>query len=368
MNEGETPVKLPPEGSKPRWTANKKYKTILIISLCVAVLIVGGAIAAKRFAGNRATVTTTKKSATATPTPVVSTLDGMPYAEDKAKRHPLAIVIENHPDARPQYSLTSASLVYEAITEGGITRYLAIYGPQDAKEIGPIRSARLFFMDWVKEYDAFFAHAGGNEDALANIDAYNIKDLPHTGNYFWRDNKGKAVASEHTLFSSTEKLYAFAADKKFDVSSSSFTPLKFKKDSPGSTSGKSIEINFSSASYKVKWAYDPNANAYTRYLAGKEDKDALVDKNIVATNVIIQTVERTLQPTGSYGSTNYVFKTVGSGPAYVVRDGQEIKGTWKKNDLSARTIFYDETDKEIELNPGQTWYEIVPPEVTAQFI
>lgn len=369
MDEVNPSVPLESENNKPHWTTAKKYKTILLISLCVAALVIGGAIAAKRFAGNRTTVTTTtKKSATATATPVVSTLDGMPYAEDKAKRHPLAVVIENHPDARPQFSLSSASLVYEAITEGGITRYLAIFGPQDAKEIGPIRSARLFFMDWVKEYDAFFAHAGGNEDALANIDAYNIKDLPHTGNYFWRDNKGKPVASEHTLFSSTEKLYAFANDKKFDVNSSNFTALKFKKDSPGSASGKSVEIDFSSASYKVKWAYDPNTNAYTRYLAGKEDKDALVDKNIVAKNIIIQTVERTLQPTGSYGSTNYVFKTVGSGPAYVVRDGQEIKGTWKKNDLSARTIFYDETDREIEFNPGQTWYEIVPPEVTAQFI
>lgn len=295
---------------------------------------------------------------------VTCLLDGLSYSKDKATRHPLAVVVENHPDARPQSGLNQASIVYEAITEGGITRYLAIYGPKDATEVGPIRSARLFFMDWLKEYDAFFAHAGGNEDALANIGSYGIKDLVHSQNYFWRDYKGKAVSSEHTLYSSTDKLYQYASDKKYDISSSDFEALKFKADGPADSAGKSVEINFSSASYKVKWVYNPTENNYARFLAGQEHKDRVSGDRLFAKNIIIQTVDRTLQPHGSYGDENWVFTTIGSGKATILRDGKIIAGTWKKAGRTSRTKFYDEGGAEIEMNPGATWYEIIPPEVT----
>lgn len=338
----------------------KKYRIVFVICIILAAFIVGGAIAAKYTPQKSPTTVNTKKE----PVKYTSPLDGKDYeSREVANRHPLAVIIENHPDARPQSGLIDASIVYEAITEGGITRYLAVFGPTSAKEVGPIRSARLFFMDWLKEYDAFFAHAGGNEDALANIDKYAIKDIPHSNNYYWRDYKGRNVASEHTLYSSTEKLYKFASDKGYDINSSDYEKWKFKKDGPGTEGGKGVEINFSSASYKVKWTYDFATNSYLRSLGGKEHKDLTSSETITANNIIVQTVSRTFQPTGSYGSQNWVFDTIGSGNATIYRDGKEIKGTWKKTALTSRTKFYDESGAEIEFNPGKTWIEVVPPEV-----
>jgi hypothetical protein len=216
-------------------------------------------------------------------------------------------------------------------------------------------------MDWLKEYDAFFAHDGGNEDALAKISGYQIKDLPTTKSVFWRDS---TRASPHNEYSNTLNLYSYAQKKGYDVNSSNFEAMKFKTDGPAATSGgKGVVIDFSGdPAYRVRWNYDPQTNSYLRSLNGKEHKDRTSGEQIQAKNIIIQTVERTFQPTGSYGSQNYVFKTIGSGKATILRDGQVISGTWKKDSLDSRTKFYDEDNKEIEFNPGQTWYEIINPD------
>jgi len=338
---------------------NKKYKTVFIISIFVAVFILAGAVAAKRYSKPKQVAT---KTAVAKPIVadqlVTCALDGKSYKKELATRHPLAVIVENHPEARPQSGLSQASIVYEAITEGGITRNLAIFGPNDASEVGPIRSARLFFMDWLKEYDAFFAHAGGNEDALANIGAYGIKDIPHTNPYYWRDSKGRKVASEHTLYSSTQKLYELATKDGFDINTSSFDTLKFRPEKPVA-GGKGVEIDFShSASYKVKWEYRTTDNVYLRSLAGKQHVDLSNNEQIKAKNIIIQYVDRTLQPTGSYGSENWVFTTKGSGDAKILRDGEVIEATWKKASRDERTKFFDKAGVEIAFSPGSTWYEI----------
>lgn len=344
--------------------ANKKYKTVFIISVFVAAFIIAGAVAAKRYSHKDAPAVTAGK----TPQPqvaeqlVTSPLDGMPYQKDLATRHPLAVSIENHPDTRPQSGLYNASIVYEAITEGGITRFLAIFGPKDSSKLEPIRSARLFFMDYIKEYDAFFAHDGGNEDALANMSNYKIKDLPPAAAYFHRD---PSRAAPHNEYSSTAELYKYATSKGFDINTSSFETLKFRPAKPATTSGKSVEIDFSrNASFKVKWQYDSTDNSYKRFHASKEHIDKETGKQITAKNVIIQTVDRTLQPHGSYGDENWVFKNVGSGQAKIYRDGEAISANWKKTSRDSRTRYYDESATEIELTPGNTWYEIAASDTT----
>lgn len=348
--------------------SEKKYKTVFIICIILAVLITAGAIASAIYTKQKPNnFPNTAKSPTQIEQPkVISPLDGIAYPSDVANRHPLAVMIENHPDARPQSGLINASIVYEAITEGGITRFMAVFGPTDAPEVGPIRSARLFYMDWVKEYDAYYAHDGGNEDALANIGKYQIKDLQNTTAYFTRDSKGRNVASEHTLFSTTAKLYSYAGSKKY-ASTSNYETLKFKADGPADPAGKGTTIDFSSASYKVAWAYDPTTNTYARTMAGTGHTDRTNKEQIKTNNIVIQTVERTFQPTGSYGSQNYVFKNIGSGKAYVLQDGKVISATWKKTALTSRTKFFNDQGVEIQFNPGKTWYEIIPPEVSPTF-
>ncbi len=357
------------EELKPKPIKTKKNKIIAAILISVAIFIVAGVVAAKILKKSPTGTAINEAGETVTAVTYESPLDGVGYAsKEQSTRHPLAVMVENHPDARPQSGLSGASIVYEAITEGGITRFMAIFAPRDVSEIGPIRSARLFFMDWLKEYDAFYAHAGGNEDALANISKYNILDLNHSAKYFYRDNKGKSVASEHTLYSSTEKLYEYAKSKKFDISSSNFTKMTFKNDAPTVEPPKNVEIDFSNnPSYAVKWTYDSSKNEYLRFMNGQEHKDRTTSKQLTAKNIVIQTVSRTLDPTGSYGSQNWIFKTTGSGDATILMDGKTTKATWKKASLTDRTKFYDEAGAEIKFNRGSFWYEIVPPESEVTF-
>lgn len=345
------------------WVRQHPYWFIGII-LLICALIFAGVVAYQRyFKKESASIFGPKVQQSKD---IICPLDGTKVEQGLANRHPLAVVVENLAPARPQSGLTQASIVYEAITEGGITRFLAIFGPKNAEEIGPIRSARMFFIDWLSEYDALFAHAGGNEDALGFLDSDGsyVKNLDHSGNYFWRDYKGRSVASEHTLYSNTEKLYQYASDRGFDVSSYSpgFRALKFKQDLSVSQrpASQTVTIDFSTPSYKATWQYNNADNNYARVLAGEPQKDRVNDQQISAKNIIIQKVDRQLDPHGSFGGENWIFTTTGEGPAKIVRDGQVVEATWKKAGRKDRTLFYDSAGKEIEFNAGQTWYEIVP--------
>ncbi|MEI6040199.1 MAG: DUF3048 domain-containing protein [Candidatus Berkelbacteria bacterium] len=297
---------------------------------------------------------------------VLSKLSGQKAGESTANRHPLAVVIENHPDARPQYGLNKATLVYEAIAEGGITRFLAIYGPNNATKIGPIRSARTYFVDWTSEYNAYLAHVGGNLDALDMIKANNILDLDQFGlgeTTYWREARN-GVALEHTMYSNTDSLYKAAQAKNWPQTTK-YQTLSFKKDEPTPSSNQQIEIDFSTASYKVDWQYDAQTNTYLRSLAGQPHLDGATGDRLVANNVIIQEVDRWEAKT-TINEEGYAMKTTGTGKAKIFIDGKETDGTWKKTSRTDRTIFYNESGREIEFNPGNFWIEITPPEVFAK--
>jgi len=293
-------------------------------------------------------------------------LDGTEVEKSVANRHPLAIIIENHPEARPQAGLDKASIIYEAITEGGITRYLAVYGPRDADKVGPVRSLRTFFLDWACEYEAFLAHVGGNIDALDRIPVESVLDLDqfrYGDRAYWREpERGKAI--EHTMYTSTPKLYQIAEKNNWDMKGN-FESFHFL-NSPSYQSepglNQKITIDFSSPSYKVSYEYNPTTNNYLRFLAGYPHKDALTGNQLAPTNLIIQSVERHPGLT-RINEDSWTFETIGEGKAKIFYGGQEIEATWKKPDLKARTKFYDSSGEEIKFLPGQFWYEIVPPEV-----
>lgn len=293
---------------------------------------------------------------------VVSELDGLEYSADMANRHPIAVMIENHPEARPQAGLDKASIVYEAEAEGGITRFMAIYGPQDADMVGPVRSARTYYVDWAFELDAFYAHCGGSADGLALIKQIGIKDMDQfsvgTAAY-WRSSENKAL--EHTLFTDTNKLRDVAKSYGWDVSKSDYKALKFKKETDISKpSSQIITIPFSGPQYEVVWTYNPDDNNYLRSMAGEAHVDRITGKQLTAKNIIVEEVPRTLI-TNSGGKEVWELETVGEGKALIFLDGEKIEGTWKKKSEGARTIFYDPNGNEIEFNPGITWIEAVAP-------
>ncbi|MCL5407264.1 MAG: DUF3048 domain-containing protein [Patescibacteria group bacterium] len=347
----------------------KRKKRFLIISLSILFgLAIGAAgfVAYKQYGPQK----TENKKITIKPSPSPQTtanpLDGTQVSKDMANRHPLAIIIENHSQARPQVGLDKASIVYEAISEGGITRFMAIYGPQDAQKAGPVRSLRTYFLDWAWEYNAFIAHVGGNIDALDRVSQEKALDLDEFAlgdKAYWREPEaGKAI--EHTMYTSTEKLYAQAQSKGWDMKGD-FTSFKFlkTKDFKINTSIKQeIIIDFSAPQYKVSYTWDSLNNNYPRTLAGAAHKDRNTGNQLAPTNIIIQSVNRTEGLT-RINENSWTMQTIGEGKAYILYGGQKFDATWKKTDLKSRTMFYDSSGKEISFLPGQFWYEIVPPDV-----
>jgi hypothetical protein len=302
---------------------------------------------------------------TATPIPkIASFLDGVLAEPGKENIHPLAVMIENHPDARPQAGLGQASLVYEAIAEGGITRFMAIYkDPSIPVRVGPIRSSRTYFLHFANEIHALYAHAGGNRDALDEIAAGDTPDLDGLiiGDPVFKRDYSRGVASEHTLYSSTDSLWNFATVKNHWSQIGNYKPWNFQDD-PASNKrpvSQLVNVSVSDSLYAVQWNYDTASNSYLRTMAGTPHKDADTGAQIAVKNIVIETVNRQQTVTRS-NEQGWIYTTTGSGPAVVIQNGIAIKGTWKHTD--ERTRYYDESGKEISFTRGTTWVHIVHPD------
>lgn len=304
-------------------------------------------------------------------------------------RRPLAVMIENHADSRPQSGLSRADVIYEAVAEGGITRFMGVFycGVAAASfNLAPVRSARQHFLPWVVEYDALYNHVGGAgrcEDptvderakALCNIQKYKIKDMDQFGISFptcYRnyDRLDHPVATEHTMVCVTNKLIDLATkrgwtnvDAKGVSWDKNFVPWKFKDDAKENERGASSSISFSAwkgyeAEYGVRWEYDPVANIYKRYNGGVAHTDLDTKEQLTAKVVAILFAKET-GPVD--GHMHLLYANIGSGEAIVFQDGKATKAVWKKATKEARTVFYDaSTNKEITFTRGQLWIEMLP--------
>lgn len=291
---------------------------------------------------------------------IMSPLDGLPASSSMAQV--IGVMIDNHPDARPQSGVSQAKIVYETMVEGGITRYFALYdAAQEVAQIGPVRSARLYFLDWIQEYgDGLYVHSGGSPQALASIKPRHVFDANEFfwGRYFWRDNRNFAP---HNLYTSTEKLRAMIEYR--GVSTTLFTQenaWKYGADTTVASSSAGVVIDFNSA-YQVQWNYDSDMSLYQRVRNGRNEKDA-DDKLVQARNVVVQITAVADIAHDDKGRQEIV--TVGSGEALVFKNGLVIRGTWKKKTIADRTRFFDDAGKEIIFTPGNTWVEVVPKEAS----
>ncbi|MCL5784699.1 MAG: DUF3048 domain-containing protein [Patescibacteria group bacterium] len=304
-------------------------------------------------------------------------------------RLPLAVMIENHTDARPQSGLSYADVVYEAVAEGGITRFMGVYlcNLGDV-QVGPVRSARTYFLDWLSEYDALYAHVGGANsagpaNALGQIIKYNIKDLNQFSIGFptyWRDYQrlGHPVATEHTMYSTTQKLWEIGAkrgwvnpDSDGQRWESGFTPWKFKDDSPnksgqitaaGLTPASKIGVEFwqGYSDYSVSWAYDASCNCYKRSNGGAPHMDLDNNQQLSARNIVVQFEKESRANDGYEGNVHLIYGTIGTGKALIFQDGNAIEGKWIKQSRTARTKYVDLKGKEIAFNRGVIWIQTVP--------
>lgn len=295
-------------------------------------------------------------------------IDGVLVPEEEANLFPVAVIVENLTVARPQAGLDKAQIVFEALAEGGITRFLAVYArgqTAEVPQIGPVRSARPYYVDWAEELGAMFVHIGGSPQALKEIDKRKIFDLNQFFNskYFWTDKTLKK-AVEHTKFTSLDKMVFALRDKNKLDAVPSYDVWKFKSDkniSDRPETNKPIEIDFSSYNYKVEYRYDWEKNDYARHQAGQPHLMKSGDA-IRAKNVLVAYTKTTLAD-----KERLAMETVGEGEALIFRDGEAIKGKWKKLSAKDRLKFYDSEGMEVKLNAGTSWVEIVPTDRVVKY-
>jgi hypothetical protein len=304
------------------------------------------------------------------PTVFERRLDGIIVnSSAEANIWPAAMLVENLYSVRPQAGISEAILVYESYAEAGTTRFLLFYngGGPKIEKIGPIRSARHYFLGWVYETAALFGHAGGSPQALGNIRDYDTNDFNGIGSeakYFWRDT---SLYAPHNLFTSSEKIVFSLRDKELLDKQATFDMWQFKdgatlEDRP--ESANDIVVKFSSYSYEVKWQYDRTNNNYLRFNADQPHLDSNNQQQVRANNIIIQIVPPVTY-LGAYGRLD--MQTEGEGRAIIFRDGQTIEGKWKKPGRVLRTQYYDSEDNLIEFNRGKTWVEVIPEDKEISF-
>jgi DUF3048 family protein len=288
------------------------------------------------------------------------------------QRAPLAVMIENDPAARPQSGFHKADLVYEAVSEGGITRFMAVFWRNEVERIEAIRSARVYYIHWAAELGAVYVHWGqvedpGPVDVWPVLSRLNVRDL--NGLF-----QGEAVGyrdpnrvAPHNVYSDTGLLWRTAQGAGFN-GPPTLEPWRFKEDTAGNAAhpaAAAIDIPFTSpgSDFAVRWEYDPASNGYLRSMGGIPHTDGVTGERLTARNVAVQFA--VLRPSGVKAYN--IIDTVGSGQAVVFQDGVAIAGTWRKDSEAGRTRFYDAAGAEITFNRGTTWIEVVPADSTVGY-
>ena len=283
--------------------------------------------------------------------------------EDSTSR-PFAVMINNISVARPlQSGLQDAYLMYEIIVEGGISRYLALFIDQSTERIGSIRSARHYFLDYALENDAIYVHHGQSPQAQSDFSKLGIErvvvDNSKTG---WRDTSLN-VSSEHTLFTSIEKLnkgtnkFRKERNKNYllNYSAEDIDTSKFE----GSSVAKNVSVKYSS--YRTSnYVYDETTKTYLRSMNDTKNIDLVTGKQYTVKNIIVYSVKYSNYT--HHGYSAYV-KTdnVGTGEGYYISNGYSIPITWTKPSKNERTVYkIKSTGEELVVNDGNTYIQIYP--------
>ena len=325
-----------------------------------------------------------------------SVLTGEPVANPELLKAPTYCVqMPNGTDgARPQAGLTDAGVVFEAIAESGITRFAAIYQNPTTAIIGPVRSLRIYYLQWDTPFDCTIVHAGGSGDALAAV-GNGYRNLDENYSYMYRGTYGGRLWNN--LFTTSTSLRQFNADNGYNSSDvkgfARLTPaeseqqrinesvtekLNITKSTKEDTSAiavpvPTIALNLGGwADFNVKYDYDVGANTYLRsyesgdqhqvYSCGEENLGEKNPEEVCNLVQVAPSVVIAMMVQESRASDNYHedITAIGSGDAYVFQNGTVAKGKWQKSSTEDQIEFTNENGEKIKLAPGQTFVTAVP--------
>ena len=313
--------------------------------------------------------TTTVPESTTPVLPYAAPLTGEPLAQPQLQR-PIAVMINNIKDAMPQHGVSQADILYEVLAEGGVTRCVAVFGDiSDVEKVGSIRSARKYFVDLARGYDAAYVHAGGSTEAdtylswLKGMDLNAGLSATHFYRDQWRLNNGYSL--EHTLFSSGQKILSFAATQGVSttLSAEKTYGMTFAQN-PGFTgqSGQKLTVYFhmngSPTAYTKKTAltYNPESGNYDAAQHGGSYVDGNTWKTVSFRNVVVMRCSTSVQS----GSQLLTIQTTGSGTGYFACDGKMIPIRWSRSSVTAPIQFTYENGQPVEFGIGSTYIAVVP--------
>ena len=315
------------------------------------------------------TTPTTTRSPTTKPTPrptpitVPAPLTGRPVSPRDAEQHPIAVMIDDSPRARPQSGFNAASIVWQAPAEGGVPRYMLVFQETVPIDLGPVRSARPYFIAWAAEWNAVYGHVGGSPQAMATLRAegkgqlvFDADEFRWGGTYYRRI---KLRSSPHNVYSDAKSLRVMAT--RVGAVNGPIEPgWQFAPDAPlgARPTGGTIRVVYPQNT--VVYDYDRATNTYLRGVTGaKEQIDAADGGRVAPGNVVIMLVSFGPLNDGS-DAKRLEARVVGSGKAWIATSGRTIEGTWEKATLTDPTRFLDAAGRPVILTIGQTFIQVMP--------
>jgi hypothetical protein len=343
---------------------NKRWLSALIV-ICLVAAVLSGCGQKTGPVSGAEPQTTPIPTVQPTPEPPEGSpcpLTGTPVNdEEDLKLRPIAVMLDNEYNARPQSGLLDVDIVFEIPVEGNITRYMAIYHHNHSDKIGPVRSARPYFINKALEFNAVYVHCGGSPQALQDLAALKVDTLNDLKGSpcFWRSKDRKMP---HNLYTSTKLMRDVMESSKFNNKTAP-NNFKFSEEFLNLDGKKTNAISFNySKNYIVGYEYNEKDKLYYRTINNERLKDKESGKDIATTNIIVEkTKARVLDKVG-----RLEVETIGKGRGYYLTGGKLIEIEWSKNGRSDRTIYKDLKGNEILMNKGVTWVQVVPDYVRTE--
>ena len=285
--------------------------------------------------------------------------------EDQAKKKIFAVMLDNHDDARPQAQISKADIIYEYRVEGEFTRYMALFQSNFPENVGPVRSARPYFVQTAKEYNAIYAHWGGSVAGLEEVKKRNVVDLDGIaleGIVFHR-NKNVGKRAPHNGYISLPELEKYLVEKGVDVNDNTASLNFYDKEAniEGLDVGE-ITLNFNNR-YKTNFIYDEATGKYKYIRQGQPVIDEATGQEFDTDNLVVLFQKGVVAgPKGTLKMAN-----IGTGQGLLLQKGKLAPINWEKENEDARTILKYPDETEVKFYPGRTFFSIVDKEKDAVY-